>query len=109
MIEFSDNAIMAILLKSPQEIVPVLQTTKCVASLSSAAELAGCHIEEDWIVPHLIDLLGNQSAIVREGALYGLSYHYSDNRVAPALRRLLDTETSRAVTIEAESILEECV
>ncbi len=52
------------------------------AFLTHAAEIAGRHIEASRVVPVLLGLLKHESPLVREGAIWGLCYHQSDEVVA---------------------------
>jgi len=54
----------------------------------------------------LLNLLANESALVREGVVYGLSHHL-DPVVAPTLRRIAETDPSPGVREAALEVLDQ--
>jgi hypothetical protein len=77
------------------------------SQLSFAAEAAGNLVNSAQAVPVLIDLLDkHRSAVVREGAIYGLAPHLQHSSAAgEALRRVAEKDGSLAVRSVARDVL----
>ena len=74
--------------------------------LTFAAEHAGGKLDSDVVVPVLLELLGQPSAIVREGAVLGLYRHLGVPSVRAAIERLREDE-SPGVIMAASDVLAE--
>jgi len=74
--------------------------------LTYVLELAGNRLAGDTIVPVLIRALDHPSAVVREGAIAGLTKHASREDVRAAVRALLARETSKVLREVATEFLE---
>ncbi len=81
----------------PAALKPSLQTF--------AAEIAGRLLPSDQIVPALMALLQSESALVREGAVYGLAYHLS-KVVVETLEGLVASDQSPGVRAAAAEVLD---
>lgn len=75
------------------------------SQLTFAAEIAGSISDTTVVVPALLELLKHPSALVREGAIYGLSQHLSDE-VRRRLARVAQTDPSPAVRSAAHDAIE---
>ncbi len=75
------------------------------AHLSFAAEALGEH-GGDHFVATLLRLADHNSPMVREGAIYGLAHHASDDVVA-RLRRISEEDPSQGVRHAAANVLED--
>ncbi len=64
--------------------------------LTYAAEIAGQQLPSAMVVPALLTLLRHEKAVVREGAIYGLSGH-EDLRIESEIHRIAMTDGSPAV------------
>jgi hypothetical protein len=74
--------------------------------LTHAAEIAGAMKHED-VASTLLPLLEAPSAVVREGAVYGLAWSRQDPRVVMALRELAANDPSEAVRDAAKGALDD--
>jgi len=77
------------------------------SELTFAAEYAGLIRNATTVVPALTRLLSHDSAPVREGAIYGLSYHV-DASVRAALAQLAKEDTSDGVREAAQEVIDRC-
>jgi hypothetical protein len=76
------------------------------SDLTFAAEALG-RSDMGWLVRHALKpLLRHASAIVREGAIYGLQKHLNAE-VRSALEAVVNSDASRAVRTAAEDALDE--
>ena len=69
--------------------------------LTYAAEIAGTELPAARVVPALLRLLSHPSAVVREGAIYGLDHHLGEPDVPRAVIGLADTDPSAGVRAAA--------
>jgi len=76
------------------------------ADLTFAAEIAGRLPDHSAIRSALVPLLSHREAVVREGAIYGLTRHI-DAAVRTTLERLAGGDPSRAVRTAAADALDE--
>ncbi|MEW6249633.1 MAG: HEAT repeat domain-containing protein [Planctomycetota bacterium] len=76
------------------------------AELTFAAEIAGEIEGHPEVVPALLSLLAHESALVREGAVYGLAHHLSQH-VRARLADLSADDPSPAVRAAAAEIVAE--
>lgn len=87
------------------ELIALISSTSLAPEdLTFAAESAGQHAEA---VPALLTLLDHEQAVVREGALYGLTPHVDVQNVAEKLREVARHDSSGAVRVVAASIVDE--
>lgn len=75
------------------------------ADLSSAAEAAGRIPRQDVVVLTLLKLLKHESAIVREGAVYGLCYYLPSDEIYSRFKELRSSDPSDGVRSVLEDIL----
>jgi hypothetical protein len=75
------------------------------AQLTFAAEIAGGIPQPDVVVPALVELLSHPSPVVREGAVYGLGKHLTDE-VRLRLAAVSEQDSSPAVRAAAHDALE---
>lgn len=73
--------------------------------LTFAVEIAG-RLLEDIAVPSLLKMLIHESAVVREGAIYGLGHHRSE-RIDSRLREISESDPSLGVRDAAAATLED--
>jgi hypothetical protein len=76
------------------------------ADLSYAAEIIG-GLRTSEATSALLDLLDHPSAVVREGAVYGLARRVLDPRAVAALRKVSTFDPSEAVRIAAQGALDD--
>ena len=74
------------------------------STMTFAAEYLGTDVDSETIRHTLIPLLDHQSAVVREGAILGLSRHRNDE-VNALLQQIAKTDASPAVREVAEDFL----
>ncbi len=82
----------------------ISSTALAPADLTFAAEAAGQHTEA---VPALLELLEHDEAVVREGALYGLTPHVDVQGVAERLRGVARHDSSGTIREIAAEIVGE--
>jgi hypothetical protein len=70
-------------------------------ALTYAAEIAGQTMAAGRVVDPLLRLLDDPCAVVREGAIYGISHHAADERVLARLSRLAAEDPSPGVRAAA--------
>lgn len=73
--------------------------------LTYAAESLGSSENTNLVLSTLIPLLYNEDSLIREGAVYGLSSHISDDIVKKLLSLRLRIETSPGVRTAIEEVL----
>jgi HEAT repeat protein len=76
-----------------------------VSQLTFAAEELGEEAPEEIAVPALLPLLEHKSPVVREGAIYGLAHHLSNEKVKTKLDELAQKDTSPGVREAASDVL----
>ncbi len=76
--------------------------------LTYAAEPLGCSVRPlpDGAIDLLISLLGHESPVVREGAVYGLAPHVTNEAVRSALLSTSLNDSSPAVCESAREALQ---
>lgn len=74
-------------------------------TLTFAAEVAGERLPSSKVRPLLLALLHHDSAVVREGAIYGLA-HCLDEAVIEALDQVATFDSSAAVRVAASGTIE---
>jgi len=73
--------------------------------LTRAAEKIGERMEDsDMVRKHLLPLLHHEVGVVREGAIYGLTYHLND-KVRQELTRMAKEDRSPAIREVAQDAL----
>lgn len=79
---YSENQLKDLANSNPKELARIITSPNTdIRSLSFGAEfLGGQEIEEDIVLPALRQLLKHINAIVREGAMVGLSNFYVDKK-----------------------------
>ena len=75
--------------------------------LTYAAEIAGKRLGSSTVVAILLSLLTHDAAIVREGAVYGLSYHTTFMEVVDVLRRVATEDPSPGVRSAASDVIQD--
>lgn len=95
-----------ILAHSPGELARLIESRELAAAdLTFAAEILGRADDGGLVRAALVPLLGHAQAVVREGAIYGLSRHL-DNDTRTKLRALATSDTSGAVRAAAGGALD---
>lgn len=89
----------------PPRLLALLASDLEPAMLTFAAEIAGRELSSEDVVPPLMALLRHPSAVVREGAIYGLAHHPRDD-VDRELLRLGADDPSTGVRTAANDVLE---
>ena len=74
--------------------------------LSFAAEIAGRQLPSEKVIPILLTLAGHAEPVVREGALYGLSFHLDDEVVRTTISSIASSDTSEAVRSVADDLMD---
>jgi hypothetical protein len=99
---FEDLAALA-----PKELADLIATSTLEPKdLTYAAEILGSVRNPMLVVPTLLPLLGSPSPVVREGAVYGLALHLT-NEVTARLRNVSEQDASPGVRTAARDILDE--
>lgn len=92
--------------ENPARLLAMLISSELKPSmLTYAAEIAGRNLPTHQVAPLLIKLLSHESAVVREGAVYGLEEH-SGQEVTNELRRISETDPSPGVRTAAKGALQ---
>jgi HEAT repeat protein len=103
----SEEMFEALAERFPKDLLNLLSSdTLAPSALTFAAEIAGRIPDGAAVRLALTPLLEHESAIVREGAIYGLRGHL-DEESATKLKALADTDTSPAVRQVAADTLDE--
>jgi len=76
------------------------------ADLTFAASAAGDIPDSELVVPMLLKLLEHKSAIVREGAIYGLSNYLPSDTIYDKFRELRSSDHSTGVRETLAQILD---
>ena len=102
-----EGAFEVLAVRFPHELAKLIEFGRLEpADLTFAAEALG-RSELSWLVRHALKpLLAHASAVVREGAIYGLQKHMDGNMRA-ALSVLSQSDPSPAVRVAAEDALSE--
>jgi HEAT repeat protein len=104
----SQNELRAMANNSPANLVALIESGALGnVELTFAAEYLGKATAAEGVVLTLLVLLRHPNALVREGALYGLSEVRNDQAVIDAVTVVRDGDPSSALRSIAESILEE--
>jgi HEAT repeat protein len=74
--------------------------------LSFAAEIAGRQLPSEKVIPSLLKLARHEEPVVREGALYGLSFHLDDEVVRTTVQTIASSDTSEAVRSVADDLMD---
>ncbi len=91
--------------QAPGELVQILEDRSIPASRRTfAAEILGRVNESDVVVGPLLELLDHPSRLIREGAVYGLSWHATPE-VRTRLQALVTEDPSPAVRQAAQETL----
>jgi len=100
-----EGAFELLALRFPKDLASVIQTSGLgIADLTFAAEALGRSHLSHLVRSTLVPLLGHPSAIVREGAIYGLQRHL-DLELRIELEGLAAADSSPAVRAAAEDSL----
>ena len=92
--------------ENPQRLLAMLVANELrPALLTYAAEIAGRTLPSEMCVPVLVPLLYHESALVREGTVYGLAEHL-DELVTSELRKVSNNDSSAGVRAAATGTLE---
>jgi hypothetical protein len=92
--------------EDPERLVGLLAPGKLPPHLLTyAAEIAG-KLAAEKVVPPLLVLLENESAVVREGALCGLQTHMDNNKVWSKVVDMWKKDPSEGVRSAARGVLE---
>ena len=91
--------------RHPVELVKLIDSNKLPpAELTFAAEALGCISDGELVRRTLIRLLDHSSAVVREGALYGLQWHL-DNQVRTIIANMATSDSSPGVRSSAQDLI----
>ena len=74
--------------------------------LTFAAEVAGRELPPDLVTEPLLTLLDHPSAVVREGAVYGIAYHLEDPRARRRIEEMASGDPSQGVRLAASDAVE---
>jgi len=95
--QYSEAEFERLAQEEPSELLQILKTGVLLsADLTFAAEAAGRIPDSDRVKKALLPLLKHPSAVVREGAIYGLARHL-DKQIATALEKLAYEDDSPGV------------
>ena len=110
---YSENQLNALAKDNPKELARVLSGSNIdVRTLTFGAEVLGAEVKDEEIVlPVLRRLLKHVNAIVREGAMLGISGFYMDKKppqeVVDRLRVMAKSDPSPANRDTASSLVED--
>jgi len=110
---YSENQLNVLAKNNPKELVRVLMNPNSdVVALTFGAEILGGEVkEEDLVLPVLRKLLKHINAIVREGAMIGVSAFYAENKppqdILDKLKAISCNDPSPACKDYASSLLED--
>lgn len=91
----------------PSELFRLIEAGDLAAhDLTFAAEAVGHVSDKPKAVSLLLALLRHESALVREGAIYGLSHFVDDATVRTLLKQLADGDPSPGVRAAAADVLD---
>ena len=88
----------------PDQLLALLSMRIAATDLTFAAEIAGGIDDSAKVRPALLVLFRHHDAVVREGAIYGISRHIDDT-VKFELQRLVRSDPSAAVRSAASDLL----
>lgn len=91
--------------EDPGTLIAMLKPPMSPHLLTYAAEIAG-KIPGDAAIDPLLRLLDHDSALVREGAVYGLCHHTESSRVLSRLKLLAESDLSPGVRAAARGAVE---
>jgi HEAT repeat protein len=92
---FSEVYFERIAVEDPARLIELLSSGEIDATLLTfAAEIAGRRMSSEQVVPSLLKLLHHERAVVREGAIYGLREHLSEE-VSIAIQAMVETDPSQ--------------
>lgn len=105
MIKYSEKYFEELVISNPNELLELIKSNKLENSLLTfAVEIAGKYIHTNECFNILISLLNHESAIVKEGIIYGLLEFYeidcktnffeNKNKIIYALEKILNNEKS---------------
>lgn len=90
------------------KLIEIIQTGQLrVGLLTFAVEYLGRISDKQKAKQILLKTLEHQSALVREGSIYGLA-DFTDTDIVDAIKRHKDTDESRGVRMAAQEWLENC-
>ena len=102
----SEDKIRLLANHHPVKLITLMAQSKLDdVDLSIAIEMAGSVLKTEMIVPHIDKLLHHPSPLVREGAIYGASYHLTPS-IKKKLLYLSRHDESEGVREAATDILE---
>lgn len=111
---YSETQLSALAQDNPKELARVLSGSNIdVRTLTFGAEILGGEVkDEELVVPVLRRLLKHVNAVVREGAMLGVSAFYMDGKKPPQdvmerLRAMSKSDPSPSNRDTANSLLEE--
>lgn len=111
---YSRNQLNALAKDNPKELAHVLNSSNVdVHTLTFGAELLGSEVkDEDIVLPVLRRLLKHVNAIVREGAMMGVSAFFLDSKKPPQdiverLRTMAHSDPSPSNRDTANSLVED--
>jgi len=91
--------------EDPARLISMLADDRLMPTdLTFAAEIAGGIADSALVRPALLRLLGHPSPFVREGAIYGISRHMTEE-VVQRLRELASIDPSPGVRAAAEDVV----
>jgi len=109
---YSQNQLKNLAQSNPKELARILTSPNAdIHTLTFGAELLGDVNDERIVLPTLRQLLKHINAIVREGALMGVSSFYSEKKppqdILDRLRSIASNDPSPSLRGDAKAILED--
>jgi hypothetical protein len=109
---YSENQLTALAKNNPKELIRIITSPNSdVHALTFGAEILGEVADEDLVLPALRRLLKHINAVVREGAMIGLSTFYLEKKppqdVLDRLKKMAADDPSPACKDLAASLFED--
>ena len=111
---YSENELEALAITNPKELSKILSSPNGdVNTLTFGAELLGGEVkDESLVLPPLRMLLKHINAVVREGAMIGVSAFYSDKSLPPSdildkLKMISNSDPSPVLREYAKGLLDD--
>lgn len=109
---YSQNQLKTLAQNNPKELARILSSPNVdVHTLTFGAELLGDIADERIVLPTLRQLLKHINAIVREGAVMGVSSFYMEKKppqdIIERLRAIANSDPSPSLRGDAKAVLED--